>query len=77
MKSQQEKNGFSGIALLQRLKLHPLYMNCTNWKLKNWAYFTWTEDEKLDEVYAANAEEEYTGQSLYEELGAESYLEEL
>lgn len=37
----------------------------------------WTEDEKLDEVYAANAEEEYTGQSLYEELGAESYLEEL
>ena len=37
----------------------------------------WTEDEKLDEVYAANAEEEYTGQSLYEELGTESYLEEL
>ena len=37
----------------------------------------WTEDEKLDEVYAANAEEEYKGQSRYEELGAESYLEEL
>jgi transposase len=37
----------------------------------------WTEDEKLDEVYAANAEEEYTAQSLYEELGAASYLEEL
>jgi len=37
----------------------------------------WTEDEKLDEVYAVNAEEEYTGQNLYEELGAESYLEEL
>ena len=37
----------------------------------------WTEDEKLDEVYAANAEEEYKGQSLYEELGAESYLAEL
>jgi hypothetical protein len=28
-------------------------------------------------VYAANAEEEYTGESFYEELGAESYLEEL
>lgn len=37
----------------------------------------WTEDEKLDEVYAANAEEEYTAQTLYEELGAEPYLEEL
>ncbi|MEA3416013.1 MAG: hypothetical protein U9R02_07645 [Thermodesulfobacteriota bacterium] len=37
----------------------------------------WTEDEKLDEVYAANAEEEYKGKSLCEELGAESYLEEL
>jgi transposase len=37
----------------------------------------WTEDEKLDEVYATNAEEEHAGQCLYEELGAESYLEEL
>jgi transposase len=37
----------------------------------------WTEDEKLDEVYAANAEEEYTGKILYEELGVESYLDEL
>ena len=37
----------------------------------------WIEDEKLDEVYSANAEEEYAGQNLYEELGAESYLEEL
>jgi transposase len=37
----------------------------------------WTEDEKLDEVYAANAEEEYKGQSLCKALGAESYLEEL
>jgi len=37
----------------------------------------WIEDDKLDEVYAANAEEEYTGKILYEELGAESYLEEL
>ena len=37
----------------------------------------WIEDEKLDEVYSANAEEEYKGQSLREKLGAESYLEEL
>jgi len=37
----------------------------------------WTEDEKLDEVYSVNAEEEYTVQTLYNELGAEPYLEEL
>lgn len=37
----------------------------------------WSEDERLDEVYAANAEEECMGQWLSEELGAEPYLEEL
>jgi hypothetical protein len=26
----------------------------------------WSGDERLDEVYSANAEEEYAGQSLYE-----------
>jgi transposase len=36
----------------------------------------WIEDEKLDEVYAANAEEEDRGQRLNEELGAEPYLDE-
>ena len=37
----------------------------------------WTEDEKLDDVYAANSEEEHAGQYLNEELGAEPYLEDL
>ena len=37
----------------------------------------WTEDERLDEVYAANSEEEYLGQRLSEELGPEPYLDEL
>ena len=37
----------------------------------------WTEDEKLDEVFATNAEEEYKGQYLCENLGAESYLDDL
>ena len=36
----------------------------------------WSEDEKLDDVYAAHADEEYKEKSLNEELGAESYLEE-
>ena len=35
----------------------------------------WSEDEKLDELFAENAEEEYAGQSLFEPLGEESYLE--
>jgi transposase len=36
----------------------------------------WVEDERLDEVYSANAEEEYAGQSLYEKRASESYLAE-
>ncbi len=35
----------------------------------------WSEDEKLDELYAENTEEEYVGQSIFEPLGEESYLE--
>ena len=37
----------------------------------------WSEDERLDEVYAANAEEEYAGKCLFEKRGAETYLEDL
>ena len=36
----------------------------------------WAEDEKLDDDYAANAEEEYIGLRPEEE-GLESFLEEL
>ncbi|MBC8470189.1 MAG: transposase [Planctomycetes bacterium] len=35
----------------------------------------WLEDERLDEVYAGNAEEEYAGQVFFEAQGEESYLE--
>ena len=35
----------------------------------------WSEDEKLDELYAENAEEGHVSQSLFESLGEESYLE--
>lgn len=35
----------------------------------------WFEDEKLDELYAENKEEQCAGQSLFEPLGEESYLE--
>jgi len=34
----------------------------------------WSEDERLDEVYA---EEEYAGKCLFEKRGAEPYLEDL
>jgi hypothetical protein len=37
----------------------------------------WSEDERLDEVYAANAEEEYAGKCLFEKRGTETYLEDL
>ena len=35
----------------------------------------WSEDEKLDELYAENAKEVHVSQSLFESLGEESYLE--
>ena len=35
----------------------------------------WSEDEKLDEHYAANSEEERAGSKLFEEEGLEHYLE--
>jgi transposase len=37
----------------------------------------WSEDERLDDTYTANAEEEYVGLKLFEEERAESNLEEL
>lgn len=37
----------------------------------------WSEDEKLDQEYAANAKEEYVGRKLFEEEGLEAYLDEL
>jgi len=35
----------------------------------------WVEDEKLDELYAKNAEEEYLGKDAFEHQGDEFYLE--
>jgi transposase len=37
----------------------------------------WSEDEKLDEEYSANAEEEYAGRKFSEEEGLMHYLEEV
>jgi transposase len=37
----------------------------------------WTEDEKLDEEYAANSEEEYESRNFFEEDGLEYFLDEV
>lgn len=35
------------------------------------------EDEKLDDIYAGNAEEEYIGRTVFENEGEDPYLDEL